>query len=435
MKKVIVSLLLTIIFCTLPAFSQKEKNELDASQKAFIVSRFCTEVKYNFVHYNNLPYNWDSLCMANLPSLTTTQSDEDFINGLKQLCAQLHDGHTFIYQTKWSKNPKEWPRSFPIATKRVGDQVFVTSVHNSEFKKQGISYGCEILEIDGEKVLEYANKHITPYLASSTQQWSDYAPFRGYELTNAIGTKISRMLLRSPKGKIITIESDRNIPWDIPADSSVFEYKVLDGNIGLLSIKSFLNDDFRREEFDKIYEQILKTNALIIDIRDNGGGNSDHADYIIRHFNDQPVRLGRWSSRMYIAAHGSWDYPQEWFMESPNPMEPVKDKPIYKKPIALLINATTFSSAENFSVTYRGLNRGKIIGTPTGGSTGNPIFIDLGFGLGCSICTKNEWEVDGRNFIGIGIVPDIEVKENADIFLKNKDIVIEKALEILKDSL
>lgn len=210
---------------------------------------------------------------------------------------------------------------------------------------------------------------------------------------------------------------------------------MLDGNIGLLSIKSFLNDDFRREEFDKIYEQILKTNALIIDIRDNGGGNSDHADYIIRHFNDQPVRLGRWSSRMYIAAHGSWDYPQEWFMESPNPMEPVKDKPIYKKPIALLINATTFSSAENFSVTYRGLNRGKIIGTPTGGSTGNPIFIDLGFGLGCSICTKNEWEVDGRNFIGIGIVPDIEVKENADIFLKNKDIVIEKALEILKDSL
>ncbi|MCS2892201.1 S41 family peptidase [Parabacteroides faecis] len=435
MKKIITSLLFGTILCIVPACGQSEKNELDATQKAFIVSRFCTEVKYNFVHYNNLTYNWDSLCITSLPSLTATQSDEDFINGLKQLCAQLHDGHTFIYQTKWSKNSKEWLRPFPITTKRVGNQVFVTSVHNSEFKKQGVSYGCEILEIDGENVLEYADKHITPYLASSTPQWSDHAPFRGYELTNAKGTKVSRMLLRTPEGRTFTIESDRNIPWDIPADSSVFEYKVLEGNIGLLSVKSFLTEDFHRDEFDKIYEEILKTNALIIDIRDNGGGNSDHADYIIRHFDDKPVRLGRWSSRMYIAAHGSWDYPQEWFTESPDPMEPVKDKPIYKKPIALLVNATTFSSAENFCVTYRGLNRGKIIGTPTGGSTGNPIFIDLGFGLGCSICTKNEWDVDDREFIGIGIVPDIEVKENTDMFLKNKDVVIEKALEVLKDSL
>lgn len=119
-------------------------------------------------------------------------------------------------------------------------------------------------------------------------------------------------------------------------------------------------------------------------------------------------------------------------MESPNALNPIENKPIYTKPIAVLVNATTFSSAENFCVTFRGLNRGKIIGTPTGGSTGNPISINLGFGIGCGICTKDEWDVDGNKFIGIGIIPDIVVQEDSSIFLQDRDNVIETALSILK---
>ena len=179
-------------------------------------------------------------------------------------------------------------------------------------------------------------------------------------------------------------------------------------------------------------DEILKTDALIIDIRNNSGGNSSHADYLISHFIHLPIPQGTWSSPMYIAAHASWNYPREWYMQTPDPILPMDEKEIYQKPIVLLVNATTFSSAENFCVLFKGAKRGKIIGTPTGGSTGNPIFIDLGFGLGCCICTKHELDTDGNEFIGIGIQPDIVAEEDINTFLNNGDSVIEKALDFLR---
>lgn len=432
--KIVWVLLIGWLFQT-AVYGQKGSDGLTASEKSFVLSRLCSEVKYNFVHYSELAFDWDSLCLASLPVLTATRTDDEFIEGLKRLCVRLGDGHTNVYLQSDPDNRADWVRPFPMTTKRVGDRVFVTGVYNSDFENQGVSCGCEVLEIDGEQVIAYAERYLRPLLASSTPQWSDYAPFGGFELTKDKGTKVSRVLLHRPDGKAFTIESDRNVPWDLPADSSVFDFKVLEGNIGLLVIKSFRTQIFQEKVFDRLYEEVLKTDALVIDVRDNGGGNSDNADYVIRHFNDRPIRMGRWSSPMYIAAHASWGYPQEWYMESPDPLEPIKDKPIYKKPIALLVNATTFSSAENFCVTFRGLGRGKIIGTPTGGSTGNPIFIDLGFGVGSMICTKNEWDVAGKEFIGIGIQPDVEVKEGPELFLQNKDAVLEKAKEILQGEL
>ena len=91
----------------------------------------------------------------------------------------------------------------------------------------------------------------------------------------------------------------------------------------------------------------------------------------------------------------------------------------------------TFSSSENFSVTFKGMKRGKIIGTRTGGSTGNPNSIDLGHSVYAQRCTKNEWDTQGNEFIGIGIKPDIEVEETSEIYSTGRDVVIEEALKHL----
>lgn len=71
-----------------------------------------------------------------------------------------------------------------------------------------------------------------------------------------------------------------------------------------------------------------------------------------------------------------------------------------------------------------------IIGTPTGGSTGQPVTIDLGYGYMARICARDEWLPDGNEFIGIGIIPDIVVEETAEIF-DGKDVVLDKAIEML----
>lgn len=403
---------------------------LTTAEKAYILSTLCTEVKYNFAFYDRLPFDWDSLCLATLPHLAATSDDETYITGLKRLFARLGDGHTYILAESRG-DAADWIKPLPMQTKRVGDRVFVTDVRSSELRKRGVEQGCEVVRIDGLPVDQYVERRIRPVLASSTPQWTAFAPYREFELTKAKGSQVARIEFRDRKGGRFTVESPRNIAWDLPSQTPTFSFEVLPGNIGLLAIRSFMDDDFRKA-FDALYGQILQTDALIIDLRDNGGGNSSCADYVMRHLTDRPLRQGRWSSPMYVAAHGSWNWPQEWYMETPHDLAPVEGVTPYLKPVTVLINATTFSSAENFCVTFRGARRGKLIGTPTGGSTGNPIFIDAGFGIYACICTKNEWDADGEVFIGKGIVPDIEVEETPDMFLSGRDPVIERALRELR---
>ena len=435
MNRILILSGLLLAYSTAVVGGETEGRQLSSEEKAYILSRFCTEVKYNFAFYDKLQFDWDSICHAAMPELAATTSDEDFVKGMQALCAKLKDGHTYVFSMNNPADPKDWIRPLPMQTKRVGDHVFVTGVYSTSLQNSGVMPGCEILEIDGEDVLSYAKKHIEPFLASSTPQWSDYGPFAEYELTKEAGSKESKYLFRDRKGKEFTITTNRLIPWDINPNTTMMDFHVQKGNIGVLTVRSFQNSDFDRSRFDELYKDILKTDALVIDMRDNGGGNSAHADYLMSHFCDQPIRQGRWRSPQYIAAHGSWNYPKEWYTETPDPILPNEGKDIYMKPMALLVNATTFSSAENFCVSFKGAHRGKIIGMPTAGSTGNPIIIDLGGGIGCGICTKDEADTEGNEFIGIGIQPDILVEDDADAYLKDEDKILATALDVLKKEL
>ena len=84
------------------------------------------------------------------------------------------------------------------------------------------------------------------------------------------------------------------------------------------------------------------------------------------------------------------------------------------------------------------MNRGTIIGTPSGGSTGNPITFDLPGGGWVQFCTKKDTYPDGTEFVGVGILPDIEVRETVSSFLSKAETGIDnsnatrKAIEVLK---
>jgi C-terminal processing protease CtpA/Prc len=193
-----------------------------------------------------------------------------------------------------------------------------------------------------------------------------------------------------------------------------------------------MNNSFK-QLFDSIYTKILQSDALIIDLRNNGGGNSNNADYILTHLSSKPIKTSSWGSRMYIPAHASWNYPQEWYFNSSEYLTPVENKKIYDKPVTVLVNVGTFSSSEDFCVKFRGMKRGKLIGTTTGGSTGNGVKITLIEGIAeANICSKKDISPDGNIFVGVGVKPDIEVKETKQSFIDKKDIILEKAISQLQ---
>ncbi len=428
--QILLSSLATIFFAIAPIQSAFAKNDLTPYQKAAIATRFASEVKYNFAGYDKFAQNYDSICRAELPNLVNTLSDEEFSEKLQLFANLLKDGHTsigFSADVTYA----------PISHKRIGDKVFVTGVYSDEYTQNGVRRGSELVAINDMPVIEYGNQYVVPYIASSTPQWSNTYPFNSVNLTKGYRGVPVKLTFKNEKGKTFDITDNRQSPWGVVNPDMSIQFDSLPGNIGLLRIPSFQSNNFSVQAFGDLFEQkIVPTEGLIIDIRDNTGGNSQVGQIIMMLLATDTIPQASWETPKYEAAYASWG--KKWNTETvasdsivPFCISHPNDMPKYDKPIILLVNGSTFSAAEDFAVLFRNAKRGKIIGTPTGGSTGNPIFIDLGWGYNGRICTRHEKLADGTEFIGVGIQPDVVVEETESVIF-GKDNVIEEALKLLK---
>lgn len=420
-----------ILLASVPCLTAVAKTELQPYEKAAIATRFAAEVKYNFAGYGNFAQDFDSICRAELPAIVNTATDEEFGQQLQLLANRLHDGHTSI---SYSADVTY----APISHKRIGEKVFVNGVYSDEYTRKGVRPGTELVAIDGMPVIEYGNQFVVPYIPSSTPQWSAYYPFNSINLTKGYRGVPIRLTFKNENGETFDITDQRQSPWGIVNPDMSIKFDSLPGNIGLLKIPSFQTNNFDIQAFGDLFEQkIVSTDGLIVDIRDNTGGYSQVAEIVMMLLATDTIPQASWATPEYQAAYASWG--KKWDLESieSDPIVPFcishpDQIPKYDKPIVLLVNATTFSTAENFAVLFRNADRGKIIGTPTGGSTGNPINIDLGWGYYGRICTRHEKFADGTEFIGIGIQPDVVVEENESVIFGN-DNVIEEALKLIKE--
>lgn len=82
-------------------------------------------------------------------------------------------------------------------------------------------------------------------------------------------------------------------------------------------------------------------------------------------------------------------------------------------------------------VSYQMLKRGVTVGTATGGSTGQPLFIKLPGGGSGRICVKRDRFPDGREFVGVGIKPDIEAKRTVADVRAGRDPELARAVEVV----
>ena len=90
----------------------------------------------------------------------------------------------------------------------------------------------------------------------------------------------------------------------------------------------------------------------------------------------------------------------------------------------------TASAAEDFVVPLHASKRATIIGERTFGSTGQPLQIGLPGGGHARICTKRDIYPDGREFVGVGVIPDIEVHPTAADIATDRDVILKKAIQL-----
>jgi len=276
-------------------------------------------------------------------------------------------------------------------------------------------------------------KEIYPYIFASTDQWRNNKAFR-YLLRGPKNSEID-LRIKSIEGNQRDIVLARDIDWgkSMPRKSYTdFEYKDLGDGIRYVAINTFGNSEVV-DKFKNHMDNIRGSKGLIIDVRENGGGNSGNGDRIVSFLIDKPILNSPWKTPQHIAAFEAWGRPKNWYVGETEYVEPCEEIENFSGPIVALMGTESFSAAEDFLVLLHSSKRATLVGSKTGGSTGQPLRFEFDYGVNGIICTKRNTYPDGREFVGIGIIPDVEVHPTqADIAI-GRDVVLEKGIEVLKE--
>jgi hypothetical protein len=203
----------------------------------------------------------------------------------------------------------------------------------------------------------------------------------------------------------------------------------LKGNIGYIKLLSFPIPAIFDPAADAAMRAIADTGALIIDMRDNGGGSAESDSYFGSFFFDpaHPVELNRVVHR----TAGTFDFTTAHFWTQPVPA------PYLNKPVAILTSARTFSAGEAFVYDLKARGRATIYGETTGGGANPGGGRVLNFRFSMFVPTgRAENPVTGTNWEGVGVAPDVAVEAKVAFQAALRDMVSKrKDLAGVKDQL
>jgi C-terminal processing protease CtpA/Prc len=285
--------------------------------------------------------------------------------------------------------------------------------------------GLEILRIDGIPARRYAEEEVLPYQNASTAQGLEMRTF-GYALL--FGPKDSRMelTLKDERGEVFTRSLART---GGQTPDPLLKTRMLRGEIAYVTLNSFASEVVV-SEFDSVFASIENAAALIIDLRDNHGGNSSYGYEILGRLAAERFSTTPWRSRRYVPTFRAWGMPPSWYRRAGSSREPGGDR-CYEGPVILLVGPQTASAAEDFCVVFRGMERGTIVGEPTYGSTGQPLIFRLPGGGSGYVCAKHDTYPDGTEYVGVGVQPDIVVSPTVADIRVGRDPVLDRALDYL----
>ena len=176
---------------------------------------------------------------------------------------------------------------------------------------------------------------------------------------------------------------------------------VLPGNIGYLEINGFAVDQAARDVLVGALRYLQTTDAIILDLRRNRGGDGNLVNFLISHFTG-PDTLASVTVKFRA---GNRTITRYTLASVPGPRRP--DVPLY-----VLTSRMTGSAGEDCAFVLKNLKRATIIGDRTAGAGHNVSFIQSGHGFQTGISfsrvsdprTGEEWEQ-------VGVQPDMKVDE------------------------
>lgn len=366
----------------------------------------------HFYVHNMHGYDWQALRAKYEPMLAWVGDRSDLNYLLGQMVAELNVGHAYVAGGDLGLPPKPHVGLLGarFALDAASGQYRIAKIlegqndeerYRSPLTEVGVDVkeGDYVVAINGQPL----TAHDDPYRLLRT------APGQPVQLTvnGRPGADGARTVLVKP---IDSEEALNYYAW--VGHNRDYVAKASDGAIGYLHIPDMGADGIR--EFIKWYYPQLQKQALVVDVRDNGGGNV--SAMIIERLSRKLLGLDYGRGFDFTGT-----YPQQTFVGH----------------LAALCNGTTASDGDIFSYMFKQAKLGPLIGTRTWGGVvgingwgpaidGGEIFVPQF----ATASTEGQYVIEGH-----GVDPDIVVEQDVSAQLAGRDPQLDRAIAELKKEL
>ena len=210
--------------------------------------------------------------------------------------------------------------------------------------------------------------------------------------------------IRTERGEPTEAEREQSRWFSRRVNFGFERVERMNGNIGYVDLRGFSDHEAGAGTVASAMKFLENTEAIIFDLRQNGGGNPNMVSLISSYlFGDKPVHLNSLYWRKGDRTDEFWTKPEMAKTKLPN------------KDVYVLTANRTFSAGEEFTYNLKNLKRATIVGETTGGGAhpGGSQRLHEHFaafipeGRAINPISKTNWE-------GTGVEPDIKVpKEQA----------------------
>jgi tricorn protease len=343
--------------------------------------------------------NWDAMREKYRPLIEHVAAKEDFYTLVSMMLGELNASHLGIGGPTAS-GPETAYLGVWFDPEHRGPGVKISAVlKNSPADKDEsrLNVGEFILAIDGVEV------------SNNEQIWDALADKAGRVVELLVNDKPTKEGARTVKIKPINRGQWSNLlyeDWVEKRRRMVDEWS--NGRTGYIHIQAMSQSELRKFEREFYAEVVGKKEALIIDVRFNGGGR----------IHDELLSILK--RRLYAL---------EQYRGTPPFTQPFQ---VWQKPTVVLINEFSASDAEIFPKAFRDLGLGKLVGVPTYGGVIGTYNVTLIDGTTFFRVPVTGWRtLDGVNLENYGVKPDFLVEHSPEDNANENDLQLKTAVDLL----
>jgi carboxyl-terminal processing protease len=340
--------------------------------------------------------DWDRVRALYRPRLAQVGDAEDkWMRLLAAITDELYDAHTHF--AEGVAGLPRWPL-FDLLVEDSPAGVRVAAIReDSAAADASIRIGDVILSIDDLPFERAAASRMPRSLRRPDPE------ARRYAINAAVAGNRERerkLKIRSSNGQA----RDVRLPLKDAPDRPAISHRALDGGLGYIAITSFADAETAKA-FDAALAELRGTRGLIIDVRQNGGGDTAVARPIMGRFikEKRPYAMMRRRSGRGAKLTDPWT-------EYVDPQGPFT----YEEPVVVLQNHWSGSMAEGFPMGMKGIGRAVTVGTKTMGlgAAVFPLRLDR---TGVTINYSAEPVYDVHGTPRWKLEPDVRVPDGGDV--------------------